>query len=233
MTKEETILQLVRDANPANPLEYVRNIVKGFAREKLDRYITECKDCPICKSTKTLTYGPIDASILVVSDFVMADQNTKEGTNYPFQGTEAYDILRKTFDFYGLNMDAFFFMNAVNCCPTSIVSDTEFTRIPKLDEKRNCQIFLDYAVKMLDPVFIIVLGNIALNCFVQDTILHLHGKVIQARGIPAIATYSPEYLLWCRKNTPAAYEYEKEIFLKDFEKIKEYLLKYQETNVFK
>ena len=232
MKPEETILALVKEADPANPLEYVRNIVKGFAREKLDRYILECKDCPIHHSTKTLTYGSVDASVLVVTDFVLGEQNTKEGSTYPLEGTDAYEILDKTLQFYGFNIKEFFFMNAVNCCPVSKVSGQEFTRIPKLEEKKNCQVFLDYCIQMLQPVFIIILGNIALNHFVKDTVLNLHGKVIQAKGIPAIATYSPEYLLWCKRETPGVYEYEKEIFLNDFQKIKEYLEQYKETNLF-
>ena len=232
MTKEEAILQLVREADPDNPLEYVRNIVKGFAREKLDRYILECKDCPIHTSTKTLTYGSVDASVLVVTDFVMGEQNTKKGNTYPLAGTEAYQILQKTLEFYGFNINEFFFINSVNCCPVSVVSGQEFTRIPKVEEKKNCQVFLDYTIQMLRPIFIIILGNIALNNFIHDTVLNVHGKIIQAKGIPAIATYSPDYLLWCRRETPAAYEYEKEIFLKDFERIKEYLSKYEQTNLF-
>jgi len=233
MRPDETILALVKEANPDNPLEYVRNIVKGFAREKLDRYILECKDCPICNSTKTLTYGSIDASVLVVTDFVLEEQNTKAGSTYPLAGTKAFQILQKTLDFYGFNTEEFFFMNSVNCCPVSTISGSEFTRIPKKEEERNCHIFLDYAIQMLQPVFIIVLGNIALNHFVHDTVFNLHGKIFQAKGIPAIATYSPDYLLWCQRETPAAYEYEKEIFIKDFENIKQYLLKYEHTNLFK
>lgn len=232
MKQEEAILQLVKEADPDNPLEYVRNIVKEFAREKLDRYILSCKDCPIHASTKTLTYGSVDASVLVVTDFVLGEQNTKTGSTYPLAGTEAYEILQKTLTFYGFNLEEFFFMNSVNCCPTSTVSGTEFTRIPKLEEKRNCQVFLNYAIQMLQPVFIIILGNVALNHFMRDTIMNVHGKVIQAKGIPAIATYSPDYLLWCKKHTPAAYEYEKEIFLKDFERIKDYLSQYAQTNLF-
>lgn len=233
MKPEEEILALVRQTDPDNPLEYVRNIVKGFAREKLDRYILACKDCPIHTSTKTITYGSVDASVLVVTDFVLEEQNTKEGSTYPLVGTQAYQILEKTLEFYGFNTKEFFFMNSVNCCPVSTISGTEFTRIPKIEEKKNCRIFLDYAIQMLRPVFIIILGNIALNHFVRDTVLNVHGKVIQAAGIPAIATYSPDYLLWCQKHTPAAYEYEKEIFLKDFENMKQYLLKYEQTNLFK
>ena len=233
MKREEEILQLVKEADPDNPLEYVRNIVKGFAREKLDRYILTCQDCPIHASTKTLTYGSVDASVLVVTDFVLGEQNVKTGSTYPLVGTEAYEVLQKTLEFYGFNTKEFFFMNSVNCCPVSVVSGTEFTRIPKLEEKRNCQVFLDYAIQMLRPVFIIILGNVALNYFIRDTVMNVHGKIIQAKGVPAIATYSPDYLLWCKKHTPAAYEYEKEIFLKDFERIKEYLSQqYAQTNLF-
>ena len=233
MKHEEEILRLVREADPDNPLEYVRNIVKGFAREKLDRYILECKDCPIHTSTKTLTYGSVDASVLVVTDFVSGKQNTKEGSTYPLAGTEAYQILEKTLEFYGFNKDEFFFMNSVNCCPVSTISGKELTRIPNLKEERNCKVFLDYAIQMLQPVFIIILGNIALNHFIHDNVFNLHGKVIEIKGVPAIATYSPDYLLLCREEMPASYEYEKEIFLKDFENIKQYLLQYEHTNLFK
>lgn len=232
MSLEEEILALVKKADPANPVEYARNIVKGYARKKLDQYILDCKDCPIHNSTKTLTYGPVDASVLVISDFVLPDQNQKGGATHPFIGSEAYQILFKTLEFYGLNICEFFFMNAVNCCPISTVSGQELFRIPTLDEKQHCRIFLDYAIKMLDPVFMIILGNVSLNNFIKDTVFNVHGKLLNINGIPAIATYNPEYLLWCQKETPAIYKYEKEIFLHDFEKIKEHLLQYKDTNLF-
>ena len=233
MKPEEQILALVKEVNPYNPLEYARNIVKGFAREKLDQYILACQDCPIHSSIKTLTYGSVDASVLIVGSYALEEQKKIEANStYPFVGTKAYDILNKTLKFYGFNPEEFFFINAVNCCPTSVISDKEFMRIPNLEEERNCKIFLDYAIQLLQPIFIIILGNVALNHFVKDSIMNLHGKLIQAKGIPAIATYSPEYLLWCQQHTPDAYEYEKEIFLHDFESIKEYLMQYEKTNLF-
>lgn len=232
MTNEEEILAIVKKADPFNPVEYARNIVKGFAREKLDEYILACKDCPIANSTKTLTYGSVNASVLIISDFVLAEQNNNQKSTYPLSGTEAYDILEKTLKFYGFNIDEFFFINAVNCCPTTNISGTTFTRIPNLKEKNNCKIFLDYAIEIVNPVFIIVLGNIALNNYIETPVSNIHGKLINIKGIPAIATYNPEYLLWCKKEVPEKYEYEKEIFLLDFEKIKEYLSKYKDTNIF-
>jgi len=234
MPLEEEILALVKKADPDNPVEYVRNIVKGYAREKLDKYILTCQDCPIHNSTKTLTCGPVDASVMVISDYVLPEQNQEGGATYPFIGTKAYEILFKTLEFHGLNINEFFFMNAVNCCPPRIIPDEESRfRIPKLDEKQHCRIFLDYAIKMLDPVFIIILGNIALNNFIHDTVFNVHGKLLHINGIPAIATYNPDYLLWRQKETPAVYEYEKKIFLHDFEQISEYLKKYTDTNLFK
>lgn len=233
MPLEEEILALVKKADPDNPTEYVRNIVKEYAREKLDNYILACQDCPIHNSTKTLTCGPANASVLVISDYVLPDQDQRGGATYPFVGTKAYEILCKTLVFYGLNINEFFFMNAVNCCPTREIADQENRfRIPTLDEKQHCRIFLDYAIKMLDPVFMIILGNISLNNFIRDTVFNVHGKLLNINGIPAIATYNPDYLLWSQEKTPAAYPYEKEIFLHDFEMIKEHLLRYKDTNLF-
>ena len=138
MTIEEQILSLVKKADPSNPVEYTRNIVKQFAREKLDKYILECKDCPIYNSTKTLTYGPVNASVLIISDYVLAEQNNDQESTYPLFSTEAYTILKKTLLFYKLNIDEFFFINAVNCCPTFDISGEKFARIPNLKEKNNC-----------------------------------------------------------------------------------------------
>ena len=233
MNLESKILDLVKQANPDNPLDYVRNVVKCYAREKLDNYILECQDCPIHNTTKTLTYGNVNASVLVVTDAVLPSQNI-DGTKktFPLFNTKSYDILSKTLKFYGLNAEEMFFINAVNCCPYDKINDQIFYRIPNQYEKSKCRTFIDYAFKLIDPIFVILLGNVALNCFVKSNIFRCHGQDINVHGVNAIAAYSPDYLIWCEENNPGKYEFEKNIFINDFEKIKNKLSVYQGTNLF-
>ena len=67
-TVEETIYNLVARTDPDNPLDYVRNIVKPLAQNKLDNLILECDQCDICKnSVKTITRGNPNAPIMILS----------------------------------------------------------------------------------------------------------------------------------------------------------------------
>ena len=218
---EKKILQIVRKVNPDDPLQYVHDIVRQDARKKLDLSILDCRKCPIHESTKALTYGPADASVLVISDYVFSEQDQRGGATYPFVGTEAYGLLLRTFEFYGIPWNDLFFVSTVNCCPFLKIENDILYRIPTLPEKESCKPILEQAVRIVQPKLMIILGNVALNGFIKANLDAVHGRVLDIMGIPAIATYSPEYLLRCKEKDMDMYECEKNIFFSDFEKIRE------------
>lgn len=228
---EDKILELVREVNPYDPVKFVKNIVKDYAIEKLNQYITECTDCSICTNSKTITYGKSDASILVITDSVLSEQKELK-TAYPLFETKQLEMIKKTLEHFDLNLDEFFFINSINCLPCSVENQKTFSRPPTIREKSNCKVFIDYAISVIDPVFIIILGNIALNTYKKESILNQRGKLFEIKGIPAIATISPDYILWTEKYNQDDLNTVKTMFIKDFEKITKELSKYKDTNLF-
>lgn len=221
---EKKILQIVRKVNPDDPLLYVQEIVRNDARKKLDEAIRICHKCKISDSVKTVTYGTADASILVLTDSALPEHKNA----YPVNGTTAWEMTEATFKFYEIPLTDCFFINSVNCCPYLKLEGNVIYRIPNLDEKQSCKPYLDMAIRIVRPRLIIILGNVALNSVIKTNVNAVHGKTLDVYGIPTIATFSPEYLLWCKKENPDAYECEKNIFFADFEKIKEEFMNVKE-----
>lgn len=208
---ERKILQIVRKVNPDDPIEYVRNIVKDIARSKLDDEIRKCKACDISSSSKATTRGDTNADILILSDFVLPDDKNQE----------AWNMIQSTLDFYHIDIHKCFFMNAVNCCPYLMLEREILYRIPNLHEEQSCRKYIDLAIEILKPKFMIILGNTALNSMINSNVDTVRGKILDVKGIPTMVTYSPSHLIWRRENDPDGYECEKNIFFKDFEKISE------------
>lgn len=215
MSHEEQILALVKEANPANPVDYVQRIVKHLAREKLDSYIVGCNDCETCRGTKSITNGNINAAIMIIGESVMESQANNE-TVYPFEDTEEMALLDKLFDAYHVNRDELFWINAVNCFTYKEVNNKQLKRAPSKTEVENCRVFLEYAIDVIKPVAIILLGNVALNMFHKNAITQARGQWIDVRGIPAMPTYHPSYLLHLEgKKDPELIEIDKGDFCED------------------
>lgn len=218
---ERKILQIVRKVNPNNPIQYVHHIVKEDARKKLDQQLATCQTCKISSSSRTLTYGSTDAHILVLTNAVLPEQNIKKQITYPLIGSKAWDLIVTTFQFYQIDISSCFFMNTVNCCPYLTLEQDILYRIPNLQEKESCKPYLDRAIEIIKPKFMIILGNVALNSLIKANVDSIHGHLLDINGIPSIATFGPDYLLKCQEQDPDMYECEKNIFFKDFEKISE------------
>ena len=193
---ESLIKTLVEENCPQdyNPIDYVVDIVRPLAINKLNNCLTECNSCDICEhNTKTLFKSNGFEPVLFIGETALLSQ---KGTTYPFKGTEEESMFNKLFKAYGIDSTKIAWINVVNCCSHRIdASNKHQKRAPTSKEINECKIFLDYAIKTLNPKMIIILGNIALNVFKSDTILKAHGKFIEVKGIHAMPTYSPSYFL--------------------------------------
>ena len=196
MQKKNKILQLVKQTNPANPLAYVHDIVRDYSRDKLGEYILACQDCSICAGPKSLPKGNTDATVMIIGEAINQEQyETGEEIIHPLEGTEGFTLLKKVLDHYEVNHDEIFYMNTVNCFPCKIVNDKMLPRTPSKKEVNNCKVFLEYAIDIVKPTVIILLGSVALNIFKQDAISKARGEWIDVKGIPAMPTYHPEYFI--------------------------------------
>lgn len=193
-TVEESIYNLVLQANPDNPLDYVRNIVKPLAQYKLDELILNCKDCDICKdSVKTVTRGNPNAPIMVIGEAVSKEQQDAGENTYPLYGDGASENLNRVLEHLNVNEDKLFFINSVNCFPQR----NGIKRASTVAERRNCKTFLDYAIRTVDPILIICLGAVAVNGINEEIgkqkITDIRGKFFTYRGINVLPTFHPGY----------------------------------------
>lgn len=223
---KHNVLNLIKQANPSNPLSYAHDIVRDYAREKLDSYIDGCKDCSICEGHKSLTKGNANAGIMVIGESVAEDQIDNPNQIYPLEGTEGQVLLEKVFDHFNVNPDEIFYINAVNCFPYKKIDDQTLSRTPSKKEVDNCKVFLEYAIDIVKPTVIILLGSVALNVFHKNAITKVRGQWIDIKGISAMPTFHPEYFIQIEgKKHPDIIEEHKIDFCED---IKNALLSIQE-----
>lgn len=191
---KEDILDLIRAEDPANPLQYVRDIVKDFAVEKTCEHINSCKDCDICHGSKTLPYGNSNASIM----FIGSMPETYLARNMPalFDGDSSVILNKVLDDILMINREELFFANAVNCWPYKQTGPEKTPRVPTKKELSNCYVFINHLIEIVQPLAIVVLGSAALNAFEPTmAITKDRGKWFNIKGIPAVATFSPDYFL--------------------------------------
>ena len=233
---EKEIIRLVKKANPTNPIDYVRRLVKSYAREKLDNTICRCEDCPLNgKRIHSVTKGnPDTATVLIVNEGIYESQiNDDTEIVYPLENTSEKKCIDKIVEHFHVNPKHLFWINTVNCYTHVVTNGKSIYRIPNSNEVSCCQGFVDYAIEILHPVIIILLGNIPLNMFKKGEIISkVHGQWFDVHGIPAIPIISPHSLLK-RKNDGTSKELLDEFsndFYYDFETAFSYIKKMIEEN---
>jgi len=228
---ENKILQLVKQANPANPLAYVRDIVKEYSREKLDSYILQSSESQLLKS---ITKGNVHADVMIIGEAVSEDQlELGKDVVYPMEGTEGLVLLETVLNHFHVNPDEIFYMNAVNCFPFKEIDGEILPRTPNKNEVLEHKTYLDYAIDIVRPSIIILLGSVALNVYKKEAISKARGEWIDVRGIPAMPTYHPEYFIQIAdKKHPDIIEELKIDFCEDIRKAFLYLQdQYPDNNV--
>lgn len=191
---QNKILELVNQANPQNPMAFVRNIIKDSAIGKMNNYIASCNDCGMCNLTRTIAVGNPRSSVMIISDCATSEQLQLNQAIAPFEGTQEISYLKEVFNYLNVNLNEIFWMNCVNCCPSKIVDKHEIYRCPTTKEIEKCSAFVKYAVDVVQPAMVILLGNIALNCFQKASITKVHGQWTTAYTIPAMPVYSPTHI---------------------------------------
>lgn len=192
---EDKILDLIREENPENPLQYVRDLVKDFALEKVSEQITTCSDCDICHCGKTLPHGNTNASIMFIGS--MPESELENEIKPALFDGESSVILDKVIDdILMINRDELFFANAVNCWPYKQTGPDKTHRVPTKQELSNCYLFINHLIEVVQPLAIVVLGAAALNAFEPTmAITKDRGTWFNIKGIPAVATFSPDYFI--------------------------------------
>lgn len=148
MTDTE-ILKTIKNKNPPNPMQYVKDLVKPYAIEKLNEYIKVCTDCEICKNPKSYGYGNTNASVLVISSYQHA--YVKECKNF----------FEDMVEYFNGNIEDYYFINAVSCKPLS----DNILRPPLKNEVLNCSVFVEQTISIIEPLAILCVNSLATSLF--------------------------------------------------------------------
>ena len=135
---------------------------------------------------------------MVIMDYPHEKQIAK-GNNFFSDIPKIKAFLDKIFTKLDVNLEQIFYMNTVCGCTTRTVQINNkiknVYRPPTKTEIENCSTFVKYAIDIIHPPMIILMGNVALNVFVHEPISKIRGQWVNAYTIPAMATYSPTYLM--------------------------------------
>jgi len=147
-----------------------------------------CRACVLGKTRKQAVYGtgsPM-ARIVFVGEAPGAEEDEH---GKPFIGA-AGKLLTKMIEAIGFTRHEVYICNTLNCRPPG-------NRPPAPDEKKACEHFLHEQIEILRPSIIVGLGAHAAGFLTGETvgIGKLRRRWFQFRGITAMMTYHPSYLL--------------------------------------
>lgn len=190
---QKQIVELVKNVGPPDPIHYVDYAVEELAKDTLNNFIRTCDYCEECsEGTKSLVSGNPHGAIMIIGEHVIEPQSDKDYV-YPYENTEEGNLINEALDKCNANKEQIIWMNVVNCFTHKKIGKETLRRAPSSSEINNCKCYIDYAIDAFKPLYIIVIGNIALNVFKKNTTIDKeHGKWFYIRdNIQAMATYAP------------------------------------------
>lgn len=155
----------------------------------LQQEVALCTRCGELASTRTQTVfgvGDPNAKLCFLGEAPGADEDR---VGEPFVG-RAGQLLNKILEACKLRREDVYILNILKCRPPG-------NRNPAPDESQNCRRFLNRQLELIEPEFICCLGAVAAQNLLDttETIGRLRGRIHDYRGVKAICTYHPAYLL--------------------------------------
>jgi len=160
--------------------------------------VADCTACGLCRSRRQTVFGVghPQAHWLLVGEAPGAEEDAR---GEPFVG-QAGRLLDNMLASIGLARSgadpasAVYIANVLKCRPPA-------NRNPDPSEVARCEPFLRRQVELVAPHLVLVMGRFAAQSLLgtDATIAQLRGRVhrleVAGRGVPAIVTYHPAYLL--------------------------------------
>ena len=156
---------------------------------QLAEAVAACRACVLCEQRKQAVLGVGDRhpEWLFIGEGPGAEEDAR---GEPFVG-QAGKLLDNMLAALGLARgDGVYIANAVKCRPPG-------NRTPEAGEMAACRPWLERQVALLQPKVIVLLGKAAVHALLHEdkALAVLRGKRHEYRGIPAVVTYHPAYLL--------------------------------------
>lgn len=214
---EGRILEMIKNKNPPNPMQYVKDLVKPYAIDKLNEYIKLCKDCEICKNKKSYGYGNPNASILVISSYQHVYVK------------ECKAFFEEMVEYFNGNIEDYYFVNAVSCKPIT----NGILRPPCKKEVINCSVFVEQYINIIEPLAIICVNSLATSLFNKKRFSDNLEEMGVFNQVPVFTIYPIECIVdYFVKDNPLYEEKQLEIY-KQFEKLVSFFNeKYTDLNLF-
>lgn len=160
---------------------------QGLRRIRDD--LGDCQRCPLGRGRRTLVFGVGDpeADLVVVGE---APGYQEDQTGEPFVGPAGQMLDRMLLNVLGLARQQVYILNVVKCRPPN-------NRKPAPVEIDTCLPYLERQVLAVRPKLLLVLGSVAYRAlFASDQgITRARGRWVDYRGVPALPTFHPAYLL--------------------------------------
>jgi uracil-DNA glycosylase len=162
------------------------------SQQKLDMIASQVAACTKCQeltSYRTQTVfgvGNPDATVMFLGE---APGETEDRDGIPFVG-RAGQLLTNIIKALGWTREQVYIVNICKCRPPR-------NRTPYKVEADNCRPFLDLQIKVVNPSYIVAMGNVAAQNLlgIERPISSLRGEIHEYNGRKVICTYHPSYLL--------------------------------------
>ena len=147
---------------------------------------TKCTELACYRTQTVFGEGNPDAKVVFLGE---APGEKENESGRPFVGP-AGKLLTNILAAFGFNREDIYIMNILRCRPPQ-------NRTPTKEEANNCRPFLDLQLKIINPQYIVCMGNVAAQNLLQieTPISRLRGEILWYNGIKVICTYHPSYLL--------------------------------------
>ena len=160
----------------------------GLARIRADMG-EDCRRCNLCKERRQIVFGvgSPEARLVIVGEAPGYEEDLQ---GEPFVGPAGQMLDRMLENVLGLQRSQVYICNVVKCRPPK-------NRNPLPDEVAACQPFLERQIQAIAPHALLVLGNVAHKTLFQTEqgITKARGIWKDWKGIPALPTFHPAYLL--------------------------------------
>jgi DNA polymerase len=169
--------------------------------------VKKCKACDIAKLARNKCFGDglVEADIVLVGEGPGMDEDASGNV---FVGN-AGRILTNALKAANLDRKRLFICNVVKCHPPKEIGPDgpKGNRAPTKQEARNCWPFLKQQMKILEPKFVIAMGNSAASMLLNEEIkvTRDYGRYVHKKGMEkpdwwvagdatVIVTFHPQYV---------------------------------------
>ena len=152
-------------------------------------HLGDCQRCGLAKTRKKIVFGQgnPNAELMFVGEAPGGDEDEQGLAFVGRAGQLLTDIIEK-----GMKMrrEDVFIANVLKCRPPG-------NRNPETDEILSCQPFLERQIEVIRPKVLVGLGKFAGQWLLKtaEPITKIRGRVGDYKGIKAMPTYHPAYLL--------------------------------------